>query len=87
MRKVRRLVFVVSPSQKQFYESLKRTFAEDPSVEVVLDRRKGERRQRRDRTTVDRRRADRRRRPEVDAMLASRGYAVIGVVAVKTSLR
>ncbi|MBI1734829.1 MAG: hypothetical protein HYR51_06625 [Candidatus Rokubacteria bacterium] len=87
MRKIRRLVFVVAPGQRQLYESLTRTFAGDDSVQVVLDRRNGERRQRGERPPADRRRADRRRRRDVEEKLAARGYAVVGVVAVKQPAR
>ena len=46
------------------FELLSRTFADDPSVEIVWDRRMGERRQStRGRGDGERRRADRRREP------------------------
>lgn len=86
VRKIRKLVFVVAPGQRRLYESLTRTFACDDTVQVVLDRRTGERRQRGERPAADRRRADRRRR-DVEAKLAERGFAVVGVVAVKQTAR
>lgn len=87
MRRIRKLVFVVAPGQRRLFESLTRTFAGDDSVQVVLDRRTGERRRRGERPLADRRRADRRRRRDVEDKLASRGYAVVGVVAVKQPAR
>jgi hypothetical protein len=83
VRKVRKLLFVVAPGQRLLYESLTRTFANDENVEVVLDRRIAERRQQRSSAPPDRRRRDRRRRRDVEQDLASRGFAVVGVFAVK----
>ncbi len=46
------------------FELLTRTFADDPSVQIIWDRRMGERRQAVGRpATSDRRRSDRRRTP------------------------
>jgi hypothetical protein len=87
VRRVRKLVFVVAPGQRKLYESLRRTFAGDDTVEVILDRRTAERRQSRERSPADRRRADRRRRRGVEETLAARGFAVVGVVAVKQLAR
>jgi len=79
----RRLVFIVSPEQRALFESLVRTFANDTSVDVVLDRRGGQRRQRAQAPASDRRKADRRRHLEVQKRLAARGYAVVAVIAAK----
>jgi hypothetical protein len=84
---VRRLIFVVSPGQRKLYESLRRTFASDGGVEVVLDRRRSERRRSGDHAGTDRRRSERRRRRDVEAQLAARGYAVVGIVALKHAAR
>src|SRR5947208_16718676 len=43
---VPRLLYIVSRRNQLVYTSLKRTFASDANVEVILDRRQGERRQR-----------------------------------------
>lgn len=72
-----RVVFVVSRQHRDLYAYLSERFATDPAVEVVLDRRLGERRQRIAPPVTDRRRADRRRRPEVDAELQVRSHAII----------
>lgn len=80
----RHLVFIVSPGQRELFESLTRTFADDTSVQVILDRRTGERRQRSEQgAAVERRQADRRRDLEVQKRLSARGYAVVAVVAAK----
>jgi len=41
---VPRLLYIVSRRNQLVYTSLKRTFASDANVEVILDRRQGERR-------------------------------------------
>lgn len=77
-------MFIVSPEQRELFESLTRTFAADQSVEVILDRRTGERRRRAEpRDPAERRKIDRRRALEVQKRLAARGYAVVAVVAAK----
>lgn len=83
MPKIRRLVFIVAPGQRQLYESLRRTFSDDRSVEVILDRRGGQRRQRAEPRPADRRRTERRRDLDAQKRLAARGYAVVAVVAAK----
>ena len=41
---IRRLLFIVGSKRPDFYESLRRTFRGDDTVQIVLDRRRGERR-------------------------------------------
>jgi hypothetical protein len=72
-----RVVFVVSRDHRDLYAYLSERFSTDTAVEVVLDRRVAERRQRDAPHDVDRRRSDRRRRPEVDAELQVRSHAII----------
>jgi hypothetical protein len=80
---IRRLLFIVGSKRPDFYESLRRTFRGDDTVQIVLDRRRGERR--RARRPVRRgvgpeqRGADRRAQLEIQRQLRSRGYAVVGV--------
>lgn len=52
---------VVASDQSSLYECLRRRLAGDPDVRVLLDRRRGERRQRRTWRAPERRQADRRR--------------------------
>ena len=55
-----RLVFVVSRNQPERYEFLKRAFQEEETVDIVLDRRRGERRHQPTASASERRRANRR---------------------------
>jgi len=81
---IRRLLFIVGSKRPEFYESLRRTFRGDDTVQVVLDRRRGERRSRRfggRKIGREQRGADRRAHLEIQRQLRSRGYAVVGVPA------
>jgi len=82
--RVQRLVFVVSRGRRPLYESLRRTFDGDDTVQVVLDRRVAERRRRRPaRRKPERRRADRRAQRAIDRRIRARGYAVVGVLTAQ----
>ena len=59
-----RYLFIVSRDQPEVYKRLTRDFAADKEVQVILDRRVGERRQRAQGNGLERRRASRRRQPE-----------------------
>jgi hypothetical protein len=87
MQRIRGLVFLVAPRQRQLYESLTRTFADDDTVQVILDRRASDRRKRPEPPPADRRRKERRRHADVQQKLSLRGYAVVGVVAAKPPRR
>jgi hypothetical protein len=80
---IRRLLFIVGSTRPDFYESLRRTFRGDDTVQIVLDRRRGERRGSRragrSRVADEQRGADRRAQLEIQRQLRSRGYAVVGV--------
>ncbi len=81
---IRRLLFIVGSTRPEFYESLRRTFRGDDTVQIVLDRRRGERRtpprgSGRRPVTREQRGADRREQAEIQRQLRSRGYAVVGV--------
>ena len=82
---IRRLLFIVGSTRPDFYESLRRTFRGDDTVQIVLDRRRGERRgTRRPARRASRREqrgVDRREQLEIQRQLRSRGYAVVGVPA------
>ena len=82
---IRRLLFIVKADRPELYESLRRTFEGDDTVEVVRDRRHLERRGTR-RTAAasaarEHRTTERRQHPELDRQLRTRGYAVVGVTA------
>jgi len=80
---IRRLLFIVGSRRAEFYESLRRTFRGDDTVQVVLDRRHAERRAGRragGRTTPrEQRVAERREHLEIEWQIRSRGYAVVGI--------
>jgi hypothetical protein len=80
---IRRLLFIVKSTRPEFYESLRRTFRGDDTVQVVLDRRRGDRRRRRNgrKTGREQRAGERRAKLEIERQIRTRGYAVVGVVA------
>ena len=53
-------LFIVARGDDHLYEDLRQQFAANPEVEVLVDRRYGERRQSRTPSDSDRRRGDRR---------------------------
>jgi hypothetical protein len=65
-REMVRLLFIVARDHLELWHHLKRDFAQDEAVEVILDRRRGGRRQRVQIREPERRRADRRRRSGID---------------------
>lgn len=80
-----RILVIVGKEHPHHYDALKMTFADDPNVEVIVDRRQGERRQRRAGSSVERRRQERRRQQvEEDlrrigvAMARPGSYAIVG---------
>ena len=81
---IRRLLFIVGSRRPEFYESLGRTFRGDDTVQVVLDRRRGERRASRraaGRTMREQRVTERREHLEIESQIRARGYAVVGIPA------
>jgi len=77
-----RLLFVVSRDALDHYEYLKRAFADDEKVEVILDRRSGERRKTSSAFQPERRRSDRRSRPLIDDRLRWQGWAMVRVETI-----
>ena len=72
-----RLLFIVSRDAMDHYEYLKRAFADDDNVAIVLDRRSGERRKIPSAPVAERRRAARRARPQINERLRWQGWAVV----------
>lgn len=72
-----RLLFVVARDQPDLWHHLKRDFAQDEEVQVILDRRRGERRQRVQSREPERRRAERRRQPGTEKELRYRSFVII----------
>lgn len=72
-----RHLFLVSRHEPRLYEYLVDRFRDDGNVEVILDRRRGERRSRSAHQGPERRRADRRFRQEIDAELQVRSHVIL----------
>ena len=70
-------LLVVSRHRRRLYDELKRAFAGHETVQVILDRRAGERRQRELAPALDRRRRDRRTRWAMDDQLRTIGWSLI----------
>ena len=91
MATIRRLLFIVGSRRLDFYESLRRTFRGDDTVQVVLDRRHGERRKNRhpgSRQDVrEQRVSERREQREIERQLRARGYAIVGIPTPRPSPR
>ena len=74
-----RHLFLVSRQEGRLYEYLLERFRDDANVEVILDRRRGERRRRSPGQAhhADRRRSDRRARREIDLELQVRSHVIL----------
>lgn len=72
-----RYAYIVSARHQELYEYLRERFAGDEKVEVILDRRVGQRRRREVSVRVERRTGDRRLRLDVDSQLESHSYAIV----------
>lgn len=72
-----RCVFIVARDQSDLWHYLRQHFAREEEVQVILDRRRGERRQRNRVTETERRQADRRRQPSVDNDLRYRSFVIL----------
>ncbi len=70
-------LMIVARDEAELYDYLKRDFADEPPVQVVMDRRHGERRQVSVPSTDERRRSDRRTRKDVQTRLAELGYVFV----------
>lgn len=70
-------LLVVARNQPGLYAYLKEDFAGDGDVEVIMDRRVGERRRARAPCAPERRRSERRAGPDVRDRLTSIGFAVV----------
>lgn len=75
----RRCLLVVPRSKLELYQSLKRSFADNDRVEVILDRRFAQRRAATAGHEPERRRADRRVRTATEAELRSGRWALVAV--------
>ncbi len=69
-------LFIVARNQPYRLDYLRQALSGEAEVQVILDRREGERRQRVQAAKAERRRADRRRLPENDDKLRSFGFVI-----------
>jgi hypothetical protein len=74
-----RELFIVARDRADLYRYLSQTFADAENVEVIWDRREGERRRVANGVVSERRRQDRRQRLSVDEDLRSVGYAFLAL--------
>jgi hypothetical protein len=74
-----RELFIVARDRADLYRYLSQTFADAENVEVIWDRREGERRRESDGATPERRRHDRRSRAGVEEDLRAVGYAFLAL--------
>jgi hypothetical protein len=72
-----RFLFIVSRGNAKLASELQQHFSGNTTVQVVVDRRFGERRQQSTGATPERRRADRRTRPHVDKELRLTSFAIV----------
>jgi hypothetical protein len=70
-------LLIVASHRRELYEQVKRAFAGHESVEVILDRRAGERRQRKGAPALEKRRRDRRSRSVIDEQLRTIGWSLV----------
>ena len=75
-----REIFIVARDRPDLYRYLSQTFADAENVQVIWDRRAGERRVASiEARRPERRRSDRRRRATVEQELRTVGYAFISI--------
>ncbi|MGH7390564.1 MAG: hypothetical protein ACREM3_14065 [Candidatus Rokuibacteriota bacterium] len=75
-RTVPRQLFVVARDREKLYEYVKRAFADNPTVQVILDRRTGERRGA-GMPRIPNRRSSDRRGPDASGQLRALGWAIV----------
>jgi len=74
-----RELFIVARDRADLYRYLSQTFADAENVEVIWDRREGQRRRIENGPVPERRRGDRRARVTVDDDLRTVGYAFLAL--------
>jgi RNA polymerase subunit RPABC4/transcription elongation factor Spt4 len=81
-------LLIVARHRRGLYEQIKRAFAGHETVQIVLDRRVSERRQRKQLAVPDRRgAADRRARSVIDDQLRTIGWSLVLLDLAKTKRR
>jgi hypothetical protein len=76
---MRRELFIVARERADLYRYLSQTFADAENVEVIWDRRGGERRRASNGARSERRRRERRTRINVDEELRTVGYSFLAL--------
>jgi len=74
-----RYLYIVSLRQWALFDALLGRFLDDPKVQVILDRRRGNRRQAEAFVALERRRVDRRQQLGVSKELRRRSVAVVTI--------
>ncbi len=74
-----RTLFIVSRQHPDLYVYLRERFSGAENIEVILDRRLGERRRHEVPVDRERRRMDDRSRPDIDELLRSRSHVIVTV--------
>jgi hypothetical protein len=74
---IARQLLVVARHRRELYEEIKRAFAGHESVQVVLDRRTSQRREKKGAPMMDRRRNERRSRSVIDEQLRTIGWSLV----------
>ena len=70
-------LLVVARHRRELYEEIKRAFAGHETVQVVLDRRTSQRREKKGAPMLDRRRNERRSRSVIDEQLRTIGWSLV----------
>ena len=74
-----RHLFLVSRHHPDLYDYMREHFVTEPDVEVILDRRRAQRRRRAMAVTGERRSGERRTRSRLDAEIRTETYAFLTV--------
>jgi hypothetical protein len=72
-----RYLFIVNRGDHRVYQHAVRTFADSPRIQVIYDRREGDRRRAATRSPVERRQGGRRVRDRIDADIREYGAAMV----------
>jgi hypothetical protein len=74
-------LFIVSRQQPDLFSYLTREFSAEPDVTIIIDRRQGERRVRREDAdgAANRRQRERRLKAELESNLSTLGYAFVRI--------
>lgn len=70
------VIMIVARDQDSLYRYICNTFSQEPEVDVIFDRREGERRRREDAPLVERRSTPRRREQRED-LLKAQGWLIV----------